>query len=60
MVWGSNIVAQLVKNPPAMWETGFDPWVGTIPWRKERLATPVFQPGEVHGLYSPWVTKSRT
>ena len=22
--------------------TGFDPWVGTIPWRKERLSTPVF------------------
>ena len=25
-----------------------------IPWRKERLPTPVFQPGEFHGLYSPW------
>ena len=23
-------------------------------------ATPVFGPGEFHGLYSPWVTKSRT
>ena len=21
---------------------GFDPWVGTIPWRRERLPTPVF------------------
>ena len=21
---------------------GFDPWVGKIPWRKERLPTPVF------------------
>ena len=33
---------------------GFDPWVGKIPWRKERLPTPVFWPGEFHGLYSPW------
>ena len=50
--WAS-FVAQLVKNPPAMWETWFDPWVGKIPWRKERLPTPVFWPGEFHGLYSP-------
>ena len=33
--WAS-LVAQLVKNPPAMWETGVLPWVGKIPWRKER------------------------
>ena len=32
---------------------GFDPWVGKIPWRRERLSTPVFWPGEFHGLYSP-------
>ena len=32
----------------------FDPRVGKIPWRKERLPTPVFWPGELHGLYSPW------
>ena len=47
-------VAQLVKNPPAMWETWFDPWVEKIPWRRERLPTPEFWPGEFHGLYSPW------
>ena len=46
-------MAQLVKNLPAMRETGFDPWVGKIPGRRERLLTPVFWPGEVHGLYSP-------
>ena len=40
------LVVQLVKNLPAMQETGFDPWVGKIPWRRER-------PGEVHGLCSP-------
>ena len=82
-------MAQLVKNPPAMWETwvrslgwedplekgkathsiilawripwripamwrihlqcgrpGFDPWVGKIPWRRERLYTPLSWPGE--------------
>ena len=33
---------------------GFDPWVGKIPWRRERLATPVFCPGEFHGWCSPW------
>ena len=33
---------------------GFDPWIGKIPWRMERLFTPVFWPGEFHGLYSPW------
>ena len=33
---------------------GFDPWVGKIPWRRERLPNPVFWPREFHGLYSPW------
>jgi len=28
--------------------------VGKIPWKRERLPTPVFWPGEFHGLYSPW------
>ena len=27
---------------------------GKIPWRRKRLPTPVFWPGEFHGLYSPW------
>ena len=30
-----------------------DPWVGKVPWRKERLPTSVFWPGEFCGLYSP-------
>ena len=51
--WAS-LVAQLVKNLPAKWETGFDPWVRKIPWRRERLPTPVFWRREFHGLYSPW------
>ena len=33
---------------------GFEPWFGKIPWRSERLPTPVFWPREFHGLYSPW------
>ena len=37
---------------------GFSPWVGKIPWRKEQLPTPVFWPGESHGLYSPWSHKA--
>ena len=29
--------------------SGFDPWVGKILWRRERLPTPVFWPREFHG-----------
>ena len=36
-----------------MQQTGFNPWVGKIPWGRERLPSPVFWPGEFHGLYSP-------
>ena len=51
----ASLVAQLVKNLPAMRET----WVWSlgweeIPWRRDRLPTPVYWPGEFHGLYSPW------
>ena len=45
----SSLVAQTMKNPPAMWRPGFDPWVGKIPWRRAWQPTPVFLPGE-----SPW------
>ena len=47
-------MAQLVKNPPTMQETWVDSWVGKIPWRRERLPTPVSLPEEFHGPYSPW------
>ena len=54
MCLGASHVAQLVKNPPAMRDT----WVRSLgwedPWRRERLPTPVFWPGEFHRLYSPW------
>ena len=49
----------MVKNLHAMEETGFDPWVGKIPWTREWQPTPVFVPGEFHRQrrlagYSPW------
>ena len=50
-------MAQLVKNLLYAERPGFDPWVGKIPWRRERLPTPVFWPGEFHRLYSPWGRK---
>ena len=37
---------------------GFNPWVGKIPWRRERLPTSVFWPEQFHGLYSLWVELS--
>ena len=45
----ASLVAQSVKNPPAMGESRFDPWVGRIPWRRIWQPTAVFLPGE-----SPW------
>ena len=35
------LVAQMVQNLPAMQETGFDPWVRKIPWRREWQPTPL-------------------
>ena len=31
----SSLMTQIVKNLPKMQETGFDSWVGKIPWRRE-------------------------
>ena len=45
-------VAQPVKNPLVP-----ETWVGKIPWRREWLPTPVFWPGESHGLYRTWGRK---
>ena len=59
--WAS-LGAQLVKNPPAMWET----WVRFLGWEDplekgkatfSQNTTPVFWLGEFHGLYSPWGRK---
>ena len=37
-----------------MWETSVYSLGWEDPWIRERLPTPVFWPGEFHGLYSPW------
>ena len=44
-------MAQLVKNLPAMQETGIDPWIRRIPWRRKWQPTPVLS-GESHGQRS--------
>ena len=53
LTWAS-LVAQLVKDPPAMWET----WVRSLSWedplKKGKALTPVFWTEEFHGLCSPW------
>ena len=47
-------VVLVVKNPPASAgrcnRHGFDAWVRKIPWRRKWQPTPVFLPGESHGL----------
>ena len=39
---------------PGLGRSRFDPWVGKIPWRRKQPPTPIFWPGEFHGMYSPW------
>ena len=46
------LVSQMVKNLPAVQEMWFHPLVRKIPWGRERLPTPEFLPGEVHGQRS--------
>jgi len=50
-------VAQLVKNLPVMQETWVQSRAEKIPWRREKVSTPVFWPVEFHGLYNPWGCK---
>ena len=45
----ASLVAQMIKNLPAMQETCLCPWVGKIPWRRAWQPTLVFLLGE-----SPW------
>ena len=46
--WAS-LVAQMVKNPPAMWDTWFQSLGWEDPLGRAWQPTPVFLPGE-----SPW------
>ena len=45
LIWAS-LVAQSVKNPPAMQETWVQLWVGKITWRRAWQPTAVFLLGE--------------
>ena len=59
---GAFLVAQMVKNLPAVQDTGFDLWVQKLPWRREWLPTPVYLPGEFPGQrslagFGPWGCK---
>ena len=58
----ASLLAQMVKNLPAMQETQVQSLGQEIPWRREWLPTPAFLPGESHGQrslmgYSPWGLK---
>jgi len=48
------------NEPPERGRPGCDSWVGKMPRRRESLPTPVFWPGEFHGLYSLGAAKSWT
>ena len=65
-VWTSQVALVVKKRPAKAGDVRkthwFDPWVGTIPWRKAQQPTPVFLPGEFHEQrslagYSPWGPK---
>ena len=47
----------LMRNCLQCRRPGFNAWVGKIPCRREKLPSPVFWPGEFHGLYSLWGCK---
>ena len=50
-----SLVAEMIRIHLQCRRPGFDlPWVEKIPWRRERLPTPVYWPGEFHGLFSQW------
>ena len=51
------MIAQLVKDPPAVQETLVRFLGQADPLEKGRLPTLVFWPGEFHGLYSSWGRK---
>ena len=49
-----SLIAQLVKNLPVCRRPQFNSWIGKIPWRRDRLHTPVFVgfPGDSAGKES--------
>ena len=56
------MVKNLLASAGDIMRSGFNPWVGKIPWSGKWKPTPVFLPGESHGQrvlvgYSPGVAK---
>ena len=49
-----GLLRDILTNSSVGKEPASNSWVRKILWRRDRLPTPVFWPGEVHGLYSPW------
>ena len=52
----ASLVAQLIKNLPAMQEPWFNSWVRKIHYRRDRPTTPVFRgfPGVSYGKESAY------
>ena len=50
----ASLVAQLLKNPPAMWKTRVQSLGLEDSLLQGKTTTPLFWPGKFHGLYSPW------
>ena len=58
----ASLVAQMIKRPPAMWETHVRSLGREDPLQKEWQSTPALLPGKPHGWrsligYSPWGSK---
>ena len=48
------------RDPSVPGRPGFNPWVGKIPWTRQRLPTPIFWPGEFQRLCRlPWWLSSK-
>ena len=47
------LLTQMVKNCLQWRGSGFQLWVGKIPWRKDWLPTPAFLPGRI-----PWAEEA--
>ena len=57
MVNSQKVIASICPSGLAVKESAYNagdlgliPWAGKIPWRREKLPTPVFWPGEFLGL----------
>ena len=54
---GASLVAQLVKNLPAVQEIQLDSWVGKITWRRDRLPTILGLPWWAQTIKNPPVMR---